>query len=325
MSRNEDVTTAIWIDLMVLKNPDAKLLYLWSFTNESNNMAGLYKMHDELVMAQTSLSPERLRAAFNDLAEHRFVFCEDSVIWVRTRVKRLRSKSPKMAISIGNALRSIPDAHPLRVRFLEMYAAEPWLRPAKFGTPTEPVGNLSENAVPKGDSDRFPRTSLEVPGTGGGDKPLKKRDVSGSRGGKGGPGEKGDKTKLPVGFPERLRPHMRIVFPLLTDLAVRHNAKAVQPRSLATVAMAHAHKPLVAAAYGFVAWADDQPEPRRDVVSGYRNWLGKQSDLAGFEELGADGLPANGHHRRANASEMLRDLGFTDNDQVVDATAVEEP
>jgi hypothetical protein len=103
-------------------------------------------------------------------------------------------------------------------------------------------------------------------------------------------------VELPSDFPEELRAHLEAVFRILRDLAERHNAKAVNPLSLASVLMGNNHKPLVKAAYAFSSWADDQAQRRKDVVSGYRNWLDKTDELAGIEKLdGATNANGNGH------------------------------
>lgn len=99
------------------------------------------------------------------------------------------------------------------------------------------------------------------------------------------------KVELPDDFPEHLRPHLIAVYKRLRDLAKRHNAKAINPLALAQIVMTRPHKTLVEAAGDFASWADDQHEPRKDVLAGYRNWLKKCSDLAGFEQLDAEGNP----------------------------------
>ena len=99
---------------------------------------------------------------------------------------------------------------------------------------------------------------------------------------------------LPEGFPDELRPHGRIVarvLPTLTDDTP--NAKAVSNASIANVIMAYPHKPLVTGLYEYAAWLAGQSATgrHRDVVSGWRNWLKRKPDLAGYEQLDAQGLP----------------------------------
>ena len=273
MSRNEDVTTAIWVDLMDLPNPDAKLLYLWSFTNEHNGWAGLYKIHEAIMTVETGLPQDRLTVALADVSTARFAFFEQGVMWVRTRARRIRSKSPQMAKSIAKDVSLIAPDHPLRGRFLAEYADDAWLRDALKGTYTAPIGNLSEKPVGKPDSDRSTEPSRRVPRSGEGER-LK------------------EKLQLPKELPGELHANLRTVYRVLTGYAERHNAKAINPLSLASVAMARQHRPLVKAACDWVAWAEAQAQPRKDAVAGWRNWLDRENDLAGFEQLGPDGMPA---------------------------------
>jgi hypothetical protein len=97
--------------------------------------------------------------------------------------------------------------------------------------------------------------------------------------------------------------------------------------------MARQHKQIVKGAYDFAAWADEQPEPRKNVVAGYRRWLDKMHDLAGFEQLDAKGMPAaNGHVPTPRAgkqgpSEMWRQINGDAqhaDPSIIDAEVVEE-
>ena len=306
MSRNEDITTAIWTDPdFFALPPDAKLLYLWSWSNEHNGMAGLYQIPEAVMSIETCLPIDRLRQAMAALAEARFAFYEDSVLWVRSRVKRLRSKSPKMASAVAKDLRGIDDNHPLKVRFLEAYGGHVWLRDALKNAYRAPTEHLSDKPIGKPDSHRFSEPSPKVPGTGTGTGP---RD-----GGSLNANDKGsvdsDKVELPDGFPVDVLPHLRVAYRALDDLARRHNAKAISPLSLAAVVMANAHKPIVRSVYEFVAWSDGQGQRRKDVVSGYSNWVRKAPDLTGYEELGDDGLPgSNGHFTAAAHAVSALDL-----------------
>ena len=100
------------------------------------------------------------------------------------------------------------------------------------------------------------------------------------------------RTDLPADFPEELKPHLEVAHRVLTDLAQRQGANAVQIVSLASVVMARRNKPLVRAAHDFAAWADGKAQRRKDVVAGYRNWLDRVDDLAGIERLdGAEAAP----------------------------------
>ena len=286
MSRNEDIDNAIWDDLEEL-SADAMLLYLWSFTNPRCNMAGLYKV-SVAKMDECKVPLERIPAALEELARNRLLFHEDGILWVRARVKRLRARSPQMLKAVLRDFGKVRPDHPLAVKFVAEYGSDRWVgdelkRTYRDGM-GDGIGKVSEKPVDTGNPHTVSERSRNVPGTWDRDG-----DVGTGQGKDEGSGEK---DALPADFPGELLPHLRAVFKVLRDLSVRHNAKAVGVRSLALVVMGRPHKPLVKAAHDFAAWADGSGQRRRDVVSGYRNWLDRENDLAGFEDLDANGRPA---------------------------------
>lgn len=99
------------------------------------------------------------------------------------------------------------------------------------------------------------------------------------------------RVELPADFPAELRLHLTAAYRVLRDLAVRHGAREVSPIALANVVMGRPRKPLVLGAHDFASWADGQPQPRKDVVAGYRRWLDKMPDLAAAEQLDEHGRP----------------------------------
>jgi hypothetical protein len=98
---------------------------------------------------------------------------------------------------------------------------------------------------------------------------------------------------VPEDFPEELRPHARTVIKVLRQCAARTpHAKAVSAMSLGNTMMARPYKPLVRAAFDYVAWHDGKQH--KDLVAGYRNWLDRCEDLASTEPLTEDGRPVAG-------------------------------
>lgn len=109
---------------------------------------------------------------------------------------------------------------------------------------------------------------------------------------KGAPERATKKIALPDGFPEDLLPHLRSVYRILRDFAARHNAREVNPTSLAHAVMAHPKRHYVSEAHRYASnWEDKQP---KDCVAGYRRWLGNADKMAGIERLADDGTPADG-------------------------------
>lgn len=119
----------------------------------------------------------------------------------------------------------------------------------------------------------------------------------------------------PEGFPDHLRPHARVVLPLLREVAAQHQAKAVSAAGLGRMMMGRPRKPFVKAAHDFAAWAEDPPRQIRDVLGTYRRWLDNESDLEGGEKLDEDGHPAGMTARQGgrrggkdSASDLIRRL-----------------
>lgn len=273
MSRREDIDNAIWTDPdFEALSADATLLYLWSWTNPRCGMAGIYKVSVR-AMTESKVALEQIPVVLVELTAARFAYYEEQVLWIRTRVKHLRSRSPQMARSIVADLRKLTATHPLVAKFMDEYRSDVWLRDDLEGAYREGIGNLSKKPIGKGDSHTLSVGSLEPTGTGTGTS------------GTGVDGGSGGKVKLPADFPDELRPHLAAIYRVLRDLAARHDAKAVSPLSLANVLQPRSRKPMVKAAHDFAAWADGQTRRQKDVVSGYRNWLERTDDLARIERI----------------------------------------
>lgn len=286
MPRNEDFDNSFWSEPEVEElSANATLLYIWSWTNLRCGMAGVYRVSLR-AMTESKVTVDEIPAALEELAAGRFAFYEESVLWVRARVKRLRTRTPQIAKSIANDLAKIAPEHPIRGQFLQAYADLPWLRDALGDL--RPVnlnrGSGEPHQTPRdtGDYVNVTRTSTEVPRSG-----LRSGQLSGSS------PSSTEKVELPSEFPDELRPHLTAVYKVLRDLAGRHNAKEVAPLSLASVVMGRSRKPLVRAAYDCAAHWDGTGRQLKDVVAAYRNWLDRTDTLAGYEQLTADGLPAD--------------------------------
>lgn len=119
--RREDISNAIWDDedFDALSN-DAALLYLWSFTNPRCGMAGVYRV-TRRHLCEGRLKGRKLDGALAELRESRHLFFIDGVLWVRTRVKHLRTKGEPMKKSILNDLKSLPADHPIVEGFVSEY------------------------------------------------------------------------------------------------------------------------------------------------------------------------------------------------------------
>lgn len=105
--------------------PDARLLYLWSFTNpEGANLSGLY--HASPRQLQRALGEEaglreRIAAALEELAVRPLVLYDEDgeVVWVVGRVEHTL-RSPKQAVKMIREYGECPDS-PLKLMFRKQY------------------------------------------------------------------------------------------------------------------------------------------------------------------------------------------------------------
>ena len=143
MSRREDVDTSFWDDEdVVALSPAAKLVYLWSFTNNRCNMAGLYKVSERTIAFETGYTPRQVRQALDELQAGRFVYVVEGVLWVRSRVKHLRTTHTNIGKSIAAHVAKIGREHPLAEAFLTEYRTTSWLLQVEpFRTLIEPLPN----------------------------------------------------------------------------------------------------------------------------------------------------------------------------------------
>ncbi len=127
MSRLEDVSTALWEDEDFDElSPDAKLTYLWSFTNARCGMCGVYRVRRRSIV-EGCLPAKRRDEALKDLEEHGYVRYVEGWLWVRSRVKHLRTKGSKMATGVIRDIERVPAEHPLRSAFLTEYLENTWV------------------------------------------------------------------------------------------------------------------------------------------------------------------------------------------------------
>lgn len=189
MARHEDIQNSIWSDPEWLElTPRAKLLYLWTWTNPRCGMAGIYKVSLSVAtVPETGLDLEQVREALDELRAARFCFYETQVLFVRSRVKRLRQQTDQIAKAICNDLEMIPSDHPLRAMFLSEYGHYVFLHPYLEGDPpvtltgasNEPQAFGSISQIRGGSSEG--RSTLYGNGNGNGNGKGKE---------KGGPGGK---------------------------------------------------------------------------------------------------------------------------------------
>jgi len=127
VSRLEDVSTALWEDEDFDDlGDDAALIYLWSFTNSRCGMSGIYRVKRRSIV-EGRMTAKRRADAIKELEEAGYLRYVDGWLWVRSRVKHLRTKGSKMATGVVRDVERVPVEHPLRAAFLTEYLGKSWV------------------------------------------------------------------------------------------------------------------------------------------------------------------------------------------------------
>jgi hypothetical protein len=171
VARTEDVHKSIWSkpDFRRL-SPDAKCLYFWTFTCQECNTAGLFEVDLGVIQFATGLSPRRCDAALVELAAGGFAHYEDDVMFVRSRWRHYRTKSPNTIKAVVADLALVKDTHPLKAAFASEYGDDPHLKgplselliPKPFPEgPSKPLQEPSQGLLGKGKGKGITTTTIE--------------------------------------------------------------------------------------------------------------------------------------------------------------------
>lgn len=282
MSRREDIDNAVWSDPEFHGlSPNAKLVYLWSFTNPRCGMAGLYKVVLGAIALETGLAGADVSAALEELRQERFVFYDKGVLWVRTRVKHLRTKTPNIAKSIARDVESISG--PLRDQFLAEYRSLGWLadplQTLGRGS-TDPHQEVREQAENVDPSTTVGRGSPDPPGNGQGkgvekNGPSRTREAADLAAAQDRLKEQAD--ELPDELPENLHAAARQVQARLLELHRRKPGSLYPPLAAVGRTLAsHPDRPHVDVAEDvehYWSFGPGQARRCKDLVATYRNRL----------------------------------------------------
>lgn len=290
MSRREDIDNAIWSDPdFEALSLEAAMLYIWSWTNPRCGLAGLYKV-SERAMTESKVTLERLPDVLAELAAADFLFYESGVLFVRSRLKHFRTKTPQVAKSVASDVVKLSEAHPMRAMWIDEYVDTPWWQRMIFEghvTLDRPSPEGHQNGSSKHDSVTLTR--------GSGDPHP--RVLSTGTGKEGGPGETNDAP--PADFPDDLRCVLPQVVMVLERVASAKKANAVTVAATARAMASYPRRPHLKAAEGMEHWlvyGTGATRRVKDVVGTYRNQLDSnwqdQARTVAATGAGADDLDA---------------------------------
>lgn len=102
-----DFDTATWGDPFFQPlSPEAKLLFIYLWTNPNTNQAGMYEITLDTIAAGVRLPAEDIPGLMKSLEGHVEWSPDTNIIWVKNFLRR-QCKSPKFFIAAMNCLKNI--------------------------------------------------------------------------------------------------------------------------------------------------------------------------------------------------------------------------
>ena len=126
-----DFNTKTWNDPWVRKlRPEAKLLFIYLWTNNHKNLAGLYSLDIETMSFETGIEIEQIRKSLEMLYPKVKYDDKNEIVWIINHVrhqfmKRSDNISPTVLKKILKDLRTLPEDHYFKEEFKERYPNVP--------------------------------------------------------------------------------------------------------------------------------------------------------------------------------------------------------
>jgi len=110
MANYRQIHTQIWRDNWFLDlEPDEKLLFIYLFSNDNSNLAGLYELHERIIQLETGLDRKRIHEIISKLEGDGKVFYRDGVVWIVNMQKYHSNAGEKVRRNIEIIVEGIPD------------------------------------------------------------------------------------------------------------------------------------------------------------------------------------------------------------------------
>jgi hypothetical protein len=125
MARDENINNAIWDEIYGLSAP-AKLVFIWSFTNRRCDFSGIYQVPLEAIVNETKHTEQDVRDALEELERAEKVLYDGTWLFVKSRVKRIKTRTVAMCTRIARDLNEVPESHPYREQLLDLHGDHVW-------------------------------------------------------------------------------------------------------------------------------------------------------------------------------------------------------
>jgi DnaD/phage-associated family protein len=122
MAEFRNVHSRIWKDEWVSDlEPEAKLLFIYLFSNERASICGLYELPLKFIVFETGISKDKVLEILAVFEKEKKVYYRDGIVWVKNLRKYNDSgNSPKVLVRIQKDLETIPDCE-LKNMYFEYY------------------------------------------------------------------------------------------------------------------------------------------------------------------------------------------------------------
>ena len=103
------VKCKFWSDPYILDlEPDEKTVFLWLFTNEHSNQAGIYPVSLKTIAFETGYPIDRVSEIIDRLSrDGKVVYTEEKILWVKNFLRHQPNKSPKVLTRVAEDLKSL--------------------------------------------------------------------------------------------------------------------------------------------------------------------------------------------------------------------------
>jgi hypothetical protein len=110
MANYRQIHTQIWRDNWFLDlEPDEKLLFIYLFSNDNSNLAGLYELHERIIALETGLDRERIIEIVANFEAAGKVYYRDHVVYITNMQKYHSNAGEKVKKHIETIIRGMPE------------------------------------------------------------------------------------------------------------------------------------------------------------------------------------------------------------------------
>lgn len=89
-------------------SPEGRTIYLWMFTNEHSNQAGLYYITEDTISIETGYPIDRVSVVLDTLSKKKkIIFTPEKLLWVKNFIRHQCSRSPKVLKRVALDLKEL--------------------------------------------------------------------------------------------------------------------------------------------------------------------------------------------------------------------------